>query len=61
MSGLGIGGIFVVLFASYALGFWFGARCVIGASNCDEDLTGGRYEAGMFLSFFSVLLWGECN
>ena len=59
LSGLGIAGIFFVLFCSYALGFWFGSRCVYGASNCDEDMTGGRYTAGdVLVIFFAIVMGG---
>ena len=59
LSGLGIAGIFFVLYSSYALGFWFGSRCVVGASNCDEDMTGGRYTAGdVLVIFFAIVMGG---
>lgn len=58
-AGAGIGGLFSTLFASYALGFWFGSRCVIGASNCPESVTGGLYSAGdVLVVFFCIVMGG---
>lgn len=34
LTGIGIGTLFFVMLAAYALGFWYGSRCVIGAENC---------------------------
>lgn len=47
------------MFASYALGFWYGSKCVIGADNCilNDDMK--RYTAGdVLVVFFSVLMAG---
>lgn len=58
-AGAGIAGIFFTLFASYALGFWFGSKCVIGASNCPESMTGGLYTAGdVLVVFFCIVMGG---
>ena len=59
MSGLGIGGVFFVLLASYSLGFWYGSRCVLGADNCSRQVAGQKYTTGDVLTiFFSILMAG---
>ena len=51
--------IFFTMFASYALGFWFGSRCVIGAENCPLHIIVNRYTPGdVLVVFFSVLIAG---
>ena len=37
VAGLGMGGVFGVMFASYALGFWFGSHCVSGTYPCPRN------------------------
>lgn len=58
-SGMGIAGLFFVDIASYALGFWYGSRCVIEASNCSRDVSNQDYSAGdVVVVFFSVVMGG---
>lgn len=58
-SGLGIASFFFVMLSSYALGFWYGSRCVMGASNCPVSVTGGLYTAGdVLVVFFSIVMGG---
>ena len=42
----GIALIFLVMLSSYALGFWYGTKCVIGAHNCPVSITVDRYTPG---------------
>jgi len=47
------------MLSSYALGFWYGSRCVMGASNCPVSVTGGLYTAGdVLVVFFSIVMGG---
>lgn len=58
-AGAGIGLIFFVMLSSYALGFWYGSRCVIGADNCPISIIVNRYTPGdVLVVFFSVLIAG---
>ena len=57
--GLGIGGIFLVMLASYSLGFWYGSRCILNTSNCPSDISRQKYTAGdVLVVFFSVVMAG---
>jgi ATP-binding cassette subfamily B (MDR/TAP) protein 1 len=56
VAGLGMGGVFGVMFASYALGFWFGSHCVEKTDVCN---TGQNYTAGnVLIVFFCILMAG---
>ena len=58
-EGAGIGGIFGVMFASYALGFWYGSKCVMGNENCPLDIIITKYTPGdALVVFFSLLMAG---
>lgn len=58
-SGLGMGALFLVMFASYALGFWYGSKCVVGSEECPESVSGQKYEPGdVLIIFMSVLMAG---
>ena len=48
------------MLASYALGFWFGSKCVEGSSSCLNGNAGDtKYTAGdVLIVFFSVLMAG---
>lgn len=58
-AGLGIAGLFFVDIASYALGFWYGSRCVINADNCHQSVSRQIYTAGdVVVIFFSIVMGG---
>ena len=57
--GLGLASMFFVMLASYALGFWYGSRCILGTDNCPYDVSGQKYTAGdVIVVFFSVMMAG---
>ena len=60
MLGLGLGVLFFAMLASYALGFWFGSKCVEGSSSCLNGNSGDtKYTAGdVLIVFFSILMAG---
>ena len=60
LSGAGIGSLFFVMLAAYALGFWFGSKCIIGADNCPKQFhPDDGYTAGAVMTiFFSLLMAG---
>jgi len=55
-----MGILFFAMLASYALGFWFGSKCVEGSGSClngDPGVT--KYTAGdVLIVFFSILMAG---
>lgn len=47
------------MLASYALGFWYGSKCIIAADNCPIEIIVDRYTPGeVLVVFFSVLMAG---
>lgn len=43
------------MIASYALGFWYGSKCIIGADNCPNQ----NYTAGeVLIVFFAIVIVG---
>ena len=60
LSGAGIGSLFFIMLGAYALGFWYGSRCILGADNCPKEFhPDDGYTAGAVMTiFFSLLMAG---
>lgn len=47
------------MLASYALGFWYGSKCILNTENCPQNVSKQDYSAGdVLVVFFSVVMGG---
>lgn len=59
MTGLGIALISLVELASYSLGFWYGAMCIMNTHNCPVEVSKQYYTPGhVVVVFFCIVIGG---
>lgn len=58
-SSFGIALLMFVALSSYALGFWYGSRCILGTKDCPRNISRQDYTAGdVLVVFFTVVMSG---
>ena len=57
-AGAATGLLFFVMLSSYALGLWYGSRCVAGGDSCPASIAGSYTPGDVIVVLFSVLMLG---